>query len=66
MIWIISYKLIGSRENLFSKLEAESYGEASDKAKRVIKLINNRMKEYNQQFEIVNITPLKCIESWDE
>ncbi|PLS19316.1 hypothetical protein CVD28_02570 [Bacillus sp. M6-12] len=65
MTYIISYKLKGDDKVRLARLNANGYSEAVDKAEEGIKIINDRFKEYNQQFELVTVTSLESLENWE-
>lgn len=65
-LYVITFRHLKSGNISLAKLTGEGYGDAHEKATRVMKRINERLKEHNQEFELVKITPLSSIEDWDD
>ena len=64
--WLVTYQTIGFSQNNYAKLNADKFSDALNRVNEVIAFLNEKNKEYNLQYKLVNVTPLESIESWND
>ncbi|WP_456363427.1 hypothetical protein [Priestia aryabhattai] len=68
MVWIVKYKDLSKETIEIARLEADSYGKAYDKSKKVIKDMeeNWRKVSVDFRFELLGVQPLETVFNWDQ